>query len=103
MIIDEWWQNIYMPFNNTIWLFQLKQITERPKNILLLDLGHKNLLITIYNLNMIFYLNKLILAINMVSDIIQSPVGTINFSSLKENRHFDTRKVKEDLSLSSKL
>ena len=48
---------------------------------------------------MIFYLNKLILAINTVSDIIQSPVGTINFSPLKENRHFDTRKIKEDLSL----
>ena len=52
---------------------------------------------------MIFYFNKLILAISMVSDIIQSPVWTINFSLLKENRHFDPRKIKEDLSLSSKL
>ena len=35
VITDEWWQNIYMLFNNTVWLFQLKQIIERPKNIII--------------------------------------------------------------------
>ena len=74
-----------MLLNNTIW-FQLKQIIEWPLKKLLLDLGHKSLLATIYNLDRILYLNKLIPAIKMVSDISQSLVWTIHFPPLKENR-----------------